>query len=224
MRWICWLLISDVKARAMRWHVEEIQPWFLTRIDNRWCTVYIFMCIYTCAVHFGCWKSPRSVCMLQVVLHFNRGTSDPDGDGNFDCIPAVDNFQVFHFFWQLSGFPFFWQLPGFPFFFDNFQLFQYFSSLLTTWQILSRSSRQTLGRLGAQCRTYHPSSNSRTESSTPPPKCWLSRYRGLLPGPGTGAYIPDKDRFNQLIRTKYFDILTRTSLTNNWPEQTILTF
>ena len=35
--------------------------------------------------------------MFQVVLHFNRGTSDPDGDGNFDCIPAVDNFQVFHF-------------------------------------------------------------------------------------------------------------------------------
>jgi len=30
----------------------------------------------------------------QVVLQFNRGTSDPDGDGNFDCIPAVDNFQI----------------------------------------------------------------------------------------------------------------------------------
>lgn len=29
-----------------------------------------------------------------VVLHFNRGMSDPDGDGNFDCIPAVDNFQI----------------------------------------------------------------------------------------------------------------------------------
>ena len=99
-----------------------------------------------------------------------------------------DNFQFFHFF------------------FDNFQVFQYFSSLLTTWQNLSRSSRQTLGRLGAQCRTYHPSSNSRTESSTPPPKCWLSRYRGLLPGPGTGAYIPDKDRFNQL--NKVSSILT----------------
>ena len=30
----------------------------------------------------------------QVVLHFNRGTSDPDGDGHYDCIPAVDNFQI----------------------------------------------------------------------------------------------------------------------------------
>ena len=29
-----------------------------------------------------------------VVLHFNRGMTDPDGDGNFDCIPAVDNFQI----------------------------------------------------------------------------------------------------------------------------------
>ena len=31
---------------------------------------------------------------VQVLLQFNRGTSDPDGDGNYDCIPAVDNFQV----------------------------------------------------------------------------------------------------------------------------------
>ena len=29
-----------------------------------------------------------------VILHFNRGTSDPDGDGHYDCIPAVDNFQL----------------------------------------------------------------------------------------------------------------------------------
>jgi len=28
------------------------------------------------------------------VLHFNRGLTDPDGDGNYDCIPAVDNFQI----------------------------------------------------------------------------------------------------------------------------------
>ena len=29
-----------------------------------------------------------------MILHFNRGTSDPDGDGHYDCIPAVDNFQL----------------------------------------------------------------------------------------------------------------------------------
>ena len=29
-----------------------------------------------------------------VVLHFNRGMTDPDGDGKYDCIPAVDNFQI----------------------------------------------------------------------------------------------------------------------------------
>ena len=45
-------------------------------------------------VFANCWKGSRSVHMFQVVLHFNSGTSDPDGDGNFDCIPAVDNFQV----------------------------------------------------------------------------------------------------------------------------------
>ena len=37
---------------------------------------------------------PSKISTFQVVLQFNRGTSDPDGDGNFDCIPAVDNFQV----------------------------------------------------------------------------------------------------------------------------------
>ena len=36
------------------------------------------------------WDSLRR----NVLLHFNRGTSDPDGDGHFDCIPAVDNFQI----------------------------------------------------------------------------------------------------------------------------------
>ena len=30
----------------------------------------------------------------QVILHFNRGMTDPDNDGHFDCIPAVDNFQI----------------------------------------------------------------------------------------------------------------------------------
>jgi len=30
----------------------------------------------------------------QVILHFNRGMSDPDNDGTYDCIPAVDNFQI----------------------------------------------------------------------------------------------------------------------------------
>ena len=29
-----------------------------------------------------------------VILHFNRGTTDLDGDGHYDCIPAVDNFQI----------------------------------------------------------------------------------------------------------------------------------
>ena len=40
-----------------------------------------------------CFLSSK-ISTFQVVLQFNRGTSDPDGDGNFDCIPAVDNFQV----------------------------------------------------------------------------------------------------------------------------------
>ena len=30
----------------------------------------------------------------QVVLHFNRGMTDPQNDGSYDCIPAVDNFQI----------------------------------------------------------------------------------------------------------------------------------
>ena len=32
--------------------------------------------------------------LMQVVLQFNRGMTDPDGDGKFDCIPAADNFQA----------------------------------------------------------------------------------------------------------------------------------
>jgi len=70
----------------------------------------------------------------QVVLHFNRGTSDPDGDGNFDCIPAVDNFQIIS------------------------------SDFGETWGPVQNISS------------------------------FLKQYRGLLPGPGTGAYIPSKDR------------------------------
>ena len=52
---------------------------------------------YTTAGRDGRDKSqlcPSKISTFQVVLQFNRGTSDPDGDGNFDCIPAVDNFQV----------------------------------------------------------------------------------------------------------------------------------
>ena len=30
----------------------------------------------------------------QVILHFNRGMSDPTNTGSYDCIPAVDNFQI----------------------------------------------------------------------------------------------------------------------------------
>jgi len=30
----------------------------------------------------------------QVVLHFNRGMTDPQNGGTYDCIPAVDNFQI----------------------------------------------------------------------------------------------------------------------------------
>jgi hypothetical protein len=30
----------------------------------------------------------------QVVLHFNRGMTDPQNVGSYDCIPAVDNFQI----------------------------------------------------------------------------------------------------------------------------------
>ena len=71
-----------------------------------------------------------------MVLQFNRGTSDPDGDGNFDCIPAVDNFQVFHFITPMKSKSI-----------ENF----------------SRSYRLTLVRLGVQCKTYLPSSNSKTE-------------------------------------------------------------
>ena len=45
------------------------------------------------ATYLLCFLSSQT-STFQVVLQFNRGTSDPDGDGNFDCIPAVDNFQV----------------------------------------------------------------------------------------------------------------------------------
>ena len=30
----------------------------------------------------------------QLVLHFNRGMTDPQNGGSYDCIPAVDNFQI----------------------------------------------------------------------------------------------------------------------------------
>ena len=69
-----------------------------------------------------------------VVLHFNRGMSDPDGDGNYDCIPAVDNFQI-----------------------------------ISNDEGLSWGSVQNISS-------------------------FLKEHRGLLPGPGTGAYLPDKDR------------------------------
>ena len=72
--------------------------------------------------------------MFQVVLHFNRGTSDPDGDGNFDCIPAVDNFQVFHF-----------------------KPLTYKSMRTKSLKTFSRSYRRTLVRLGVQCKTSRPS-------------------------------------------------------------------
>jgi len=69
-----------------------------------------------------------------VVLHFNRGTSDPDGDGSYDCIPAIDNFQI------ISG--------------DNG----------LTWGEPKNISE------------------------------FLGQYRGLLPGPGNGAYLESVDR------------------------------
>ena len=50
---------------------------------------YLFFCTFLSL----CFLSSK-ISTFQVVLQFNRGTSDPDGDGNFDCIPAVDNFQV----------------------------------------------------------------------------------------------------------------------------------
>ena len=69
-----------------------------------------------------------------VVLHFNRGMTDPDGDGNFDCIPAVDNFQIIS---------------------DDEGL---------SWGPVKNIS------------------------------AFLKEHRGLLPGPGTGAYLPEIDR------------------------------
>ena len=69
-----------------------------------------------------------------VVLHFNRGTTDTNGDGHYDCIPAVDNFQI------VSA--------------DDG----------LTWEQPKNISR------------------------------FLGEYRGLLPGPGTGAYLPSSDR------------------------------
>lgn len=70
----------------------------------------------------------------QVVLHFNRGMTDLDGDGNYDCIPAVDNFQI-----------------------------------------VSKDDGLTWGQV-------------RNISE------FLQEHRGLLSGPGTGAYIPEVDR------------------------------
>ena len=60
--------------------------------------------------------------------------TDPDGDGHFDCIPAVDNFQI------ISG--------------DEGR----------SWGKVSNIS------------------------------AYLGDSRGLLPGPGTGAYIEQEDR------------------------------
>ena len=70
----------------------------------------------------------------QVILHFNRGMTDPDGDGHYDCIPAVDNFQIIS---QDEG---------------------------LTWGPITNISS------------------------------FLGEHRGLLPGPGTGTYIPEIDR------------------------------
>ena len=69
-----------------------------------------------------------------VILHFNRGTTDLDGDGHYDCIPAVDNFQI------ISG-----DEGG-------------------SWGEVSNISS------------------------------YLGDSRGLLPGPGTGAYLEESDR------------------------------
>ena len=45
-----------------------------------------------------------SLQSCQVVLQFNRGMSDPDGDGEgYDCIPAVDNFQVIWIYFVLTS-------------------------------------------------------------------------------------------------------------------------
>jgi len=70
----------------------------------------------------------------QVVLHFNRGMTDPDHDGTYDCIPAVDNFQITS------------------------------SDDGVTWSPVKNISS------------------------------YLGEYRGLLPGPGTGTFLPTSDR------------------------------
>ena len=57
------------------------------------CSLWTAVETKTKSINLICFLSSR-ISTFQVVLQFNRGTSDPDGDGNFDCIPAVDNFQV----------------------------------------------------------------------------------------------------------------------------------
>ena len=69
-----------------------------------------------------------------MLLHFNRGMSDPDGDGHYDCIPAVDNFQITS---QDEG---------------------------ESWGAVKNISS------------------------------YLGEHRGLLSGPGTGAYVEESDR------------------------------
>merc|ERR1711936_83789 len=70
----------------------------------------------------------------QVVLHFNRGMTDPDNDGKYDCIPAVDNFQI---------------------------------------------TSPDAGLSWSEVRNI---------------SSFLGEYRGLLPGPGTGTFLPSTGR------------------------------
>ena len=87
-----------------------------------------------------------------MILHFNRGTSDPDGDGHYDCIPAVDNFQL------ISG-----------------------DEGLSWGPVTNISSF-------LQVRGYSVKLYSVVIS------VFTQEHRGLLPGPGTGDYLPDVDR------------------------------